>query len=388
MTCSHRSILAASVVCVSLFLAAQALAEMPITGKPAPDLAVLDQEMTQFMQQHDISAGSLSVMKDGKMVLHHVYGWQDEQRKVPLREDAIFRVASVTKPFTAAAIRKLIAEGKFRLKTKVFRLPGSEEGLLELEPLGEPDPRLKDVTVDHLLHHRGGWNRKLAGDLTYQEKDIAKAFGVPSPPGRELTVRYIMGQPLQHDPGTKTAYSNIGYLLLGMIIEKVSGKTYQEYLQANVMDPAGIAPDAWTLGRSFKVDQDPREPYYDEPKMKDNVFYPDHNQESKVKAPYGSYDMEARTSQGRMVISGPAVLRFLDCYLVNGPNNGSPRPAPGTWKWNHGGSLPGTNTVARQRGDGVDFVVLFNKRPGKGSYATMMRERIDAMLDSGEVFGD
>lgn len=388
MTRLHRWSLAGSVVCLSLFLAPQAWAEMPIGGKPAPDLALLDQEMTQFMQQHDISAGSLSVMKDGEMVLHHVYGWQDEARKVPLREDAIFRVASVTKPFTAAAIRKLIADGKFSLDSKVFRLPGSDEGILELEPLGEPDARLKDVTVDHLLHHRGGWDRKIAGDLTYQEQEIAKAFGVQSPPGRELTVRYIMGQPLQHAPGTKTAYSNIGYLLLGLIIEKVSGQTYEEFLQANVMDPAGIAPDDWTLGRSFQADQDPREPYYDEPEMVDNVFYPAHSQEPKVTAPYGSYDMEARTSQGRIVISGPAVLRFLDHYQANGPNVGGPRPAPGNWGYGHTGSLPGTNAVTWQRGDGINFVVLFNNRPEEGSYTAMMRDRLNEMLDAGEVFGN
>ncbi|PQO27775.1 serine hydrolase domain-containing protein [Blastopirellula marina] len=377
---------------VSLFLLlaitvfiSPAAAQMPVAGKPAPELAELDQAMLDFMKENDISAGSLSVMKDGKIVLHHTYGWQDEQRQVPIREDAMFRVASVTKPFTAAAIRKLIRDGQISLDSKVFRLAGSDEGLLDFQPLGKPDPRLKEITIDHLLHHRGGWDRDMVGDLTYREKEIAQAFGVASPPGREKTVRYVMGQPLQHDPGAKYAYSNIGFLLLGLIVEKVSGQSYQQFVQQHVMQPAGNSTNDWLLGRTFKSDQDPREPYYDNDDVVENVFYPAHSKQPHVKKPYGGFEVEARTSQGRIVASGVAVLRFLDRYQVNGPNIGGPRPAPGNWKWNHGGSLPGTNAVARQRGDGINFVVLFNKRPNNGNFAMTMRGKLDEIFDGGKV---
>lgn len=373
-------LLSAIFVCCS-----QVTAEMPIVGRPAPELGKLDEAILEFMKENDISAGSLSVMKNGQILMHHTYGWQDKRRTEPIREDAMFRVASVTKPFTAAAIRELIRRGQISLDSKVFRLPDSTEGILRYEPLGKPDSRLKDITVDHLLQHRGGWDRDMVGDLTYREKQIAQAFGVTSPPGREKTVRYIMGQPLQHDPGAKRSYSNIGFLLLGLIVEEVSGQSYQQYLHRHVMQPAGIASNNWLLGRTFKKDQSPREPYYDDNEVVDNVFYPTHSTKHQVKRPYGGFDVEARTSQGRLVASGVAILCFLDRYQVNGPNIGGPRPAPGNWKWNHSGSLPGTNAVARQRGDGINFVVLFNKRPEGGNYATMMREKLDALFDEGEV---
>src|SRR5690606_35302102 len=100
--------------------------------------------------------------------------------------------------------------------------------------------RLADVTVRHLLMHQGGWNRDLVGDLTYREVTIAAAMGVSSPPGRWNTVRYILGRPLEHTPGTVTAYSNIGCLVLGLIVEQERGMPLEEVLDG-IMLAAGVA---------------------------------------------------------------------------------------------------------------------------------------------------
>lgn len=342
--------------------------------------------MTQMMSSNSISAASLSVMRNGVVVFHHVYGWQDRQKQKVLRPDSIFRVASVTKPFTAAAIRKLISDGHFTLGTKVFSLGTPGAGLLDHVPFGTPDSRLGDVTVDHLLQHRGGWDRNLVGDLTYREKTIASAMGVPSPPGRDNTVRYIMGQPLQYNPGSTYAYSNIGFLLLGLIIEKVSGMDYRAYVQENVMGPVGFSLDDWLLGRTFAADQDAREPFYDEPTLATNVFYPSYSNVSAVERPYGSFDFEARTGQGRLVTSGFVILGYLNTFQVNGTGIGGPRPAPGGWRWNHTGSLSGSNSLARQRGDGINYAVMFNKRPSSGTdYASTARTNFDAIFDGGAI---
>ena len=363
----------------ALLLTGPVFAEMPVAGVPVPELALLDREMTAFMEEKGISAGSLSVMKDGKTVFHHVYGWQDREKLKPLRPDAIFRVASVTKPFTAAAIRKLIADGELSLDTPVFKLEG--KGVLDLKPVGEPDARLKDITVDHLLKHRGGWDRQVAGDLTYAELKIAAALKVPSPPSREDTVRYIMGQPLQNDPGAKYAYSNIGYLLLGLIVEKVSGQDYRSFVQANVVGPAGFTEEDWILGRSFAKDADPREPYYDETRTGMNVFFPAASKVPLVELPYGSFDMEARTGQGRIVTNGRLILGYLNRYQVVGEKIGGPRPAPGKWSWNHNGAQKGTNADASQRGDGINFAILFNKRPRSGSFTQEIKRKLDKIFD-------
>ncbi|MDB4673336.1 beta-lactamase family protein [Verrucomicrobiales bacterium] len=360
--------------------------DIPVVGFPVPELKVLDDTMLELMEENSISAGSLSVMRNGAIVFHHVYGWQDREKTKPLRPDAMFRVASVTKPFTAAAVRQLISDGEFSLDSKVFSLGVPEAGLLDYVPFGTPDVRLGDVTVDHLLRHYGGWDRTIAGDLTYREKTIADAMDVASPPGRENTVRYIMGQPLQYDPGTTYAYSNIGYLLLGLIVETASGKSYEDYVGEHVVGASGGTADGWLMGRTFLGDQDPREPFYDSPGSANNVFYPDSSVEPTVEWPYGSFDLEARTGQGRIVAHGSVILKFLNKFQVSGPNIGRARPLPGGWRWNHTGSLSGTNSLARQRGDGINYAVIFNKRPSSGtSYASRMRTTLDDVFDSGTI---
>lgn len=342
--------------------------------------------MTQLMTAKSISAGSLTVMRNGVIVLQHVYGWQDKARQVPLRPDAIFRIASCTKPFTAAAIRKLIANGKLSLSSRVFSMGKPGAGVLDYAPFGTPDIRLGNITVDHLLKHRGGWDRSLVGDLTYMDKTIATAMGVSSPPGRDNTVRYIMGQPLQHPPGKTYAYSNIGYLLLGLIVEKVSGQDYRSYVQSNVIGLDGSTTKDWVLARSFAADMDPREPFYDHQTTAINVFYPAQSSVPTVEAPYGSFDMEARTGQGRIVTNGLVLVRYLNRFQVNGDLIGGPRPAPGSWRWNHTGSQKGANALARERGDGINYAVMFNKDPLTGAdYASTIRTQIDAILDAGGI---
>jgi CubicO group peptidase (beta-lactamase class C family) len=356
-----------------------------MTGVRVPEFAALDDIMQNYMQANGISAGMAAVMRNGVPVYHRAFGWDDQAKTVPLQPDAVMRLASVTKPLTAAAVRKLIAAGEFGLHDRVFSVGGSS-GLLDLAAFGTPDARLDDITVDHLLRHRGGWDRDLVGDLTYRERQIAQAMSVSSPPGRDATARYIMGQPLQFAPGSREAYSNIGYLLLGLIVEKYSGKPHIEYLQDDVFAPLGVPAGQMLAGRTFAEDHDPREPYYDSSGDVDpNVFWPAKGAGPNVPAAYGGWDHEARVGQGGIVANPLALLEFLDEHQVNGPGIGGPRPAPGSWRWNHTGSLQGTNALARQRGDGVNFVVLFNKNPSSGSYAADMRTQIDTLFDSGAV---
>lgn len=353
----------------------------PARGPAVPALAAFDGLMQSFMASNDISAGQLAVMRDGVVVFHRTYGWQDQERTRPLPTNALMRVASVTKPFTAAAIHKLIAQGRLSLDDHLFDLGQPGGGILKLKPAGPPDPRLKDVTVQHCLHHRGGWNRSLVGDLTYFELAAAKKLGVTSPPGRTNLVRYIMGQPLQHDPGSKEAYSNIGYLLLGLVIEQRSGRDYLAFLREQVTRPAGIADEDLELGRSFVAH--PREPHYDDPQFAPNVFYPAHSKTALVEAPYGSFDMEARTSQGRIITTARSIVLFLDKFMVNGDDIGRPRPPPGEWRFNHGGKQRGSEALARARGDGLNYAVIFNK--SAGPYTTQIRQALDDLLDSGAI---
>ena len=361
-------------------------APLPEVGVPVPELAVFDTLMQGFMATNDIPAGALGIMKDGVVIFDRAYGHEDAARTRPVRPDTRMRVASLTKPVTAAAIRALVDAGSIELTNQVFSLGVPGAGILDYVPFGSNDVRLADVTIGRCLHHRGGWDRDAVGDITYMERTVASDMGVPNPPGRENTVRWIMGQPLQFDPGSSNAYSNVGFLLLGLIVEQVSGMDYLDYVHSTVFAGTGITSNDLFLGRTFQEDQDPREPYYHAPTIAWNVFYPDAHPDIFVPWAYGSWDHEARTGQGRVVASTRAYLEYLDRYVISGWDIGDPRYAPGTWKRNHTGQLSGTDTLARQRGDGINYVVLFNKNPLTGSsYASQMRTAIDGLIETGVI---
>ena len=353
----------------------------PTAGVYIPELDILDQTMLSYMRLHDISAGMLAVMNpSGDIVYNRAFGWRDAERENKLPSYAIMRLASVTKPITAGAIRDLISAGQISLNDRVFN-NGSNNGLLTYTPFGTADARIYDITVDHLLKHEGGWDRSIAGDLTYRELLIASEMpGVSSPPGRDATVEWIMGQPLQFDPGSDSAYSNIGYLLLGLIVEEVTGQSHLSYLRNELFEPMGVFGTQIERGRTFEIQHDAREPWYNHNGFSDlNVFYPAYHPDEYVREGYGTWDHEARIGQGGLVASPLAVLKFLEQYQVSGDGIGGP---PLSGNWSHTGGFHGTSTLARQRNDGINYVVLFNKRATFGSsYSGEIRGILDNVMD-------
>lgn len=339
--------------------------------------------LQRFIDAHGIGAAALGVMEQGTITYDRSVGYMDAQRRVPARQDMMMRLASVTKPITAAAIHKLASDGMLALDDRVFDLGQPGGGLLQIDPFPQlADARLAEVTVLHLLQHRGGWDREVAPDFAFQEVEIAAALSVASPPGRENTVRYVLGQPLQFSPGSRRAYSNIGYLVLGLVIEEVSGRDYMAYVVEDIFDPLGVARDDLIRGRTFPEHRSAREPWYDGTFKCRNVFDPSG---PEVSCPEGGWDHEAKIAHGGLVASTRAILAFLDAYVVFGDNIGRRRrgrEGPGWW-WYHTGSLDGTNALAFQSGNGVSYVVLFNRRlpPSSDlSYVELFLELLEDQL--------
>lgn len=335
-----------------------------------------------FVEQHDIGAAAMGIMRNGDIIYEGVVGFMDAERRVPVVDNVMMRIASVTKPITAAAIRKLAGDGKLALNDRVFDVGQSGGGLLSLEPFPRlRDSRLGAITVQHLLRHRAGWDRDIAPDWVFREIEIAAQMSVQSPPGRENMVRYVLGQPLQFRPGARRAYSNVGYLVLGLVVEHVSGQDYVSYVRENIFAPLGVPAEDVIVGRTFPQDRDPREPWYDGPAGARNVFDPSG---PRVPWPDGGWHHEAKVGHGGLVASPRALLEFLDAYQAAGDDIGRPRSKPEAagWNWIHSGSLPGTNAVAYQRGNGINYVVLFNRRSRAGpSYVTRFMELLNRELD-------
>ncbi len=318
-------------------------AEYPISGTPRPELAGLDQAMLRFMRERGIRAGTLCVARGGTVVLERGYGWRDASAREPLPADAPMRIASLAKPITAAAIRKLAAAGKLDLGAKVFEL-------LDIEPAGEPDPRLGEITVAHLLEHRGGWDREKSGDPMFMARQIATDLGVRPPPRREQFAAWVAGRPLDFEPGARVAYSNFGYLLLGLLIEKATGAGATAWVAENVMGGS----DDFGLARSLPRDRDPREPHYHDP----GPDLPSVFGGGAVPPPDGSWYSEAMETHGGWRCSARSYVEFLTAYWMGGGPRGSWRGQ----EWTFRGSLPGTWAVARQRPDGISYTALFNQR--------------------------
>jgi len=358
---SLSGLLAAGAVLVSA-----AHADVPVQGMPVPQLANFDTLMSEFMDDNGIEAGLLGIMKDGVIVYQRGFGWKDKNNTIPLRHDALMRIASCTKPITAAAIQRLVATNAIDDTDNVFDLGQPGGGILPITSFGPlSDARYNQIQVQHLYTHTSGMPSNSNPDPTYQEVAIADAMGVASPPGRFNTMRWILGnRALTNNPGAQRNYSNVGFLAAGLVIEQVSGMSHQSFVRQSVFGPMPWMPVTEVVaGRTFPGDRDPREPWYDDDSMVQNVFDPDGD---AVRKPDGGWDHESRVGQGGYVVSTTALLHLAEMYYIS--DKQSTDPTYGTlvngareYRW-HNGSMPGgTMSMLVQRADGINYAVVFNK---------------------------
>src|SRR5262249_44759855 len=137
----------------------------------------------------------------------------------------------------AAAVLRLVEDQRLALDAKVLdyvKLPA------HVQPGHTPDERWKRITIRHLLQHTGGWDREQSFDPMFRPELIAKTVGLPSPARPEAIIRYMLGLPLDFDPGSRYAYSNFGYCLLGRVIERVTNQPYETFVRARILAPLGI----------------------------------------------------------------------------------------------------------------------------------------------------
>ena len=353
----------------------------------ASPFAGFDREVESFMSERNVPGAALAVVKDKRLVYAKGYGWADRDRKLPARADSLFRIASISKPITAVAVMKLIEDGKLSLDTKAF-------DLLKLEPFFEkgakPDERLRTITVRQLLQHTAGWDRDASFDPMFRPGRIAEVTRTPPPAGPEAVIRYMLGRQLDFDPGARYAYSNLGYCVLGRIIEKLTGSRYEDFVRKTVLTPCGIRH--MTLGRSLEGQAAANEVrYYAEGDEQDDSVFPD--KPGKVPAPYGAFHLEAMDAHGAWIGSavdlarfaaalyGPASSPLLKAETIREMFAVPPPPVvpkekryygcgwsvrlagpKGELSTSHNGSLPGTATFLVRRWDGISWAMLFNQR--------------------------
>ena len=374
-------------------VAAEDVELVPMTGMSDPRLSPLDDLLRDFVRTRHVPGAALALSKDGRQLSARGFGYSDREAREVLQPDSLFRIASISKPVTAVAVLRLVEQGQLTLDARVAELLQIKPHL----PAGTTlDPRLAQITVRQLLHHTGGWDSSLGFEPIVRHAEIARTLGIELPIQPRDLLRFMWGRPLDFDPGSRYAYSNFGYCVLGRVIERVSGESYESYVQQQVWRPLGCTTPR--LGRTAREGRFPGEV----------VYYDEHTDSGviagtlgkTVPRPYGAWSLESMDAHGGWIASAPDLIRFAVAFddpahspllrpesiatLLARPEgsaghnaDGSPKDAyyacgwmvrphatgrlPTLW---HAGALDGTSTLLVRRFDGVTWAILFNSTYG------------------------
>jgi CubicO group peptidase (beta-lactamase class C family) len=340
--------------------------DIVVSGAIDPKYSHFDDVIVQFMVDKGIRAGQFAFGKGGNVMFTHAYAAQSLPMRV--HTTSILRVASVSKAFTAAAIWTLLKKKAFTLDTKLFPYLGIKETLL---PSQKPDPRINDITIAQACDHTAGLPPADRDDPEFQYRNIENSINASGPLTQAQFTRYIYGHPLASAPGATEAYSNIGYYMLGRVIEKASGMPYMDYLQKAVLDPLGISDVVLSATDASKRREN--EVVYDADG--DGLTVLDPRSQQRLPLPYGGATYwETFDACSDLTTSAASLVTFLGSYAAWGVGPRAPKSA-------RAGAMPGTEAVVRNRDDGLDFAFIFNKRPDGDPFDTDFRRKIESLLD-------
>ena len=349
-------------------------------GEPAPEFDALKGYVLKTINELSIPGASLCVAHAGRVVFRMGFGWSDRAARAPLTPDTVMRIASISKPINGMLILKLFEDDlPAALGRKVFGAGGL---LPDARYSAVLDKRVLDVTLRDLLQHSGGWESS-AYEPQYDLVTIAKAMKVPAPASGADVIEYMLREkPLQFAPGTRYAYSNFGYNILGRIIERRTGMGYEEATRKLILDPAGVT--SARIGGDTLAERFPGETiYYDDPRW---PYVPSQSGVGGGTASYNGFHLRTMDSHGGWVMTSQDLVRFADAIdgrsgvarllkpstiaLMEASDPRIARPAAGlAWAlergaWQHSGALiAGAHSFLKHRSDGVTWAVIYNSLP-------------------------
>jgi CubicO group peptidase (beta-lactamase class C family) len=348
---------------------------LPTSGVSVSAFAGADSLVVNWMKANQIEAATLAIMRNGKLLGSRGYGWQDRARTQTTLPDAVSRWASNTKMLTETAIKKLFDMGLLHPDDRAWDVMAVQP------PAGMTvnDPRQFQYTIDELLNHRAG----VRGDVAYQSGDLGAVLGL----GRAATltemVSYMWTVPLDSDPNPDPngaqSYSNWGYQLLGAVIEKVSGLSYDAFVRGYITAPIGAT--TFQVGRRGPGVALPNELWYAGRTFIDPQW--DWNGSlALVEDPYGD-DLETRPAAGSLVSSAADYLRFLKSYF----HTGDPKPSSLvgiTWDYTFYGGGPGNMSATREQitpdGTSLEWALLVNEAEVTAGALDGLRAQLDTFF--------
>lgn len=352
-----------------------------------------------FLQQWNLAGLTMAIVKDGKLVFAHGYGYSDIEAKTPVNPGNLFRIASVSKLITAVAIMKLVEKRIVSLDSKVF---GPNAILKDSIFNKVVDKRLYKITIRHLLAHAGGWSLTY-GDPAFNSLVVLEKTGETGAATMDSYCRFIASRKLHFEPGTRSCYSNMGYMFLGKVIEAASHKTYEDFVVNEVLKPQGILD--MHIGKSYLADKRLNEVKYYE--AEESPMVPAFDGSGRmVPKPYGGNPIELLGAAGGWVASSVELAKLM--VLIDGfrtvpdmiPNHlidqmvvNKDFKGPLGWKvvkkngdWIRTGSMAGTSAIMKRQSNGFGWVIIINSSSWKGprlpAYVDYMMRQIEKKITS------
>lgn len=372
-------------------------------------LGKMEKEVWNFMRRWQIRGMELCIMRHDSLLYAKGFGWADQMTEEAMRPGTIMRVASVSKLITAAGIMKLVENGELKLSDKVFGPHGILNDTIYTNHIS--DKKYYDISVEQLLRHEGGLTIR-RGDPMFRTRDWMNIYHLKKVPDQQTLASIAVRKRLGYTPGKSHEYSNFGYLLLSMIIERKTGQPYEKWMKENVLEPAGCVD--FHLAHNSYEQKHPGECRYH---MQDNdplVPKYDNSPDSVVRC-YGGNDIRALKGAGAWVCSGPELARFVasidgrpgikdilskksihamtthsdDHKFGLGWNSVDPKKG-----WMRTGSLSGTSAYVMYFPDGDCWILLSNTHAWKGprfsrithNFIKQCRERYGSKLPAQDLF--
>ena len=267
---------------------------------PQEQIDQIEKEITTYMQQFDVPGLSVVVVKDGQVAYSQGFGVLEKGKEDKVNTDTIFQIASVSKNFTALAVNQLIERGLININDPVTKyLPWFASKDAE---------NSKNITIRNLLQHTSGVPTSAYG-LEIENGGLDRL---------EEQVKQLQKINLVSKPGEKYQYSNMNYWTLSLIVEKVSGMSFTDYMDKNIFEPLGMTRSCYTNKIASY----------------DNVAT-GHRQE-KGKTKVFKYEVPGTTvAAGGVYTTANDLSKYIAALLNNGTYNGATIVKPETWATMH-----------------------------------------------------
>jgi CubicO group peptidase (beta-lactamase class C family) len=262
-----------------------------VLARAFPDI---DRIMRDFVERAHVPGAAWGIVVDGELAHSGTAGFRDLEARSPVGSDTVFRIASMTKSFTAMAILKLRDEGKLSLEDPAAKY------VPELGALVYPTSDSPTITIRHLLSHAEGFPE----DNPWGDRQLADT-------DEQLSRMIRGGIPFSHAPGIAYEYSNYGFAILGRVVSNVSGVPYAEYVQRNILaplhmtsttlEPSSVPKDELAVGYRWEDGRWKREPIL----------------------PHGAFG-----SMGGMLTTVPDLATYVAAFLGAWPPHDGPETAP------------------------------------------------------------